>query len=111
MAGPHTRHGYTRPEPVDEAGGAASFDAAMERSAALYDVLLGDFPAQAPYAVCLAYRVRFVMQLNAREAMHLIELRTAPAGPSRLPADRARRCTDSSPSRPAIGPSPRRCPT
>ncbi|HEX4983811.1 MAG TPA: FAD-dependent thymidylate synthase, partial [Ilumatobacteraceae bacterium] len=34
----------------------------------------------APYAVAMAYRVRFYMDLNAREAMHLIELRTAPQG-------------------------------
>ena len=34
----------------------------------------------APYAVSMAYRVRFVMDMNAREAMHVIELRTAPAG-------------------------------
>ncbi len=30
--------------------------------------------------MALAYRVRFVMQLNAREAMHLLELRTTPQG-------------------------------
>jgi thymidylate synthase ThyX len=28
----------------------------------------------------MAYRVRFVMQMNAREAMHVIELRTTPQG-------------------------------
>ena len=28
----------------------------------------------------MAYRVRFYMELNAREAMHVIELRTAPQG-------------------------------
>jgi thymidylate synthase ThyX len=28
----------------------------------------------------MAYRVRFVLQCNAREAMHLLELRTAPQG-------------------------------
>ena len=38
------------------------------------------FPEQASYAVSLAYRLRFVMQMNAREAMHLIELRTTPQG-------------------------------
>ena len=37
-------------------------------------------PAQAGYAVCLAYRVRFTMQLNARAAMHLLELRSGPQG-------------------------------
>jgi thymidylate synthase ThyX len=28
----------------------------------------------------MAYRVRFFMEMNAREAMHVIELRTQPAG-------------------------------
>jgi thymidylate synthase ThyX len=36
--------------------------------------------AVAPYAVSMAYRVRFYIEMNAREAMHLIELRTAPQG-------------------------------
>jgi thymidylate synthase ThyX len=74
------RHGYTRPEAVDLAGLAAPFDEAMERSATLHDALADRFPAQAPYAVSLAYRIRFVMEMNAREAMHLIELRTTPQG-------------------------------
>jgi thymidylate synthase ThyX len=75
---PH--HGYTRPEAVDSAGMTEKFDAAMTRSAELYEALSGPFPADASYAVSLAYRVRFVMQMNAREAMHLIELRTTPQG-------------------------------
>ena len=28
----------------------------------------------------MAFRIRFVMQMNAREAMHLIELRSSPQG-------------------------------
>ena len=36
--------------------------------------------AVAQYAVPMAYRIRFAMTLNAREAMHMIELRTQPAG-------------------------------
>ncbi len=75
---PH--HGYTRPEAVEAAGAADRFDEAMARSAALHEVLSEPFPADASYAVALAYRVRFVMQMNAREAMHLIELRTTPQG-------------------------------
>jgi hypothetical protein len=74
------RHGYLRPELVDEAGGRASFDEAMARSAALYDALEVSFPEQAAYAVAMAYRVRYVMQFNAREAMHLLELRSSPQG-------------------------------
>jgi thymidylate synthase ThyX len=75
-----TEHGYTRPELVDEAGVADVFNETMDRSASLFDLLRGEFPAQAPYAVAMAYRVRYVMQFNARQAMHLLELRTAPQG-------------------------------
>jgi thymidylate synthase ThyX len=74
------RHGYVRPRSLDEAGVADRFDEAMARSAGLYDTLLDAFPEQAAYAVSLAYRVRFVLQLNAREAMHLVELRSGPQG-------------------------------
>ena len=74
------RHGYTRPEAVDLAGCAERFDEAMERSAGLHDALAERFPSQAAYAVSLAYKVRFYLHLNAREAMHLIELRTTPQG-------------------------------
>jgi thymidylate synthase ThyX len=73
-------HGYVRPEIVDEAGRTEAFDEVMERSAALYDTLLPEYPAQAPYAVSMAYRIRYVMQFNAREAMHMLELRSSPQG-------------------------------
>ncbi len=74
------RHGFTRPEAVDMAGCAARFDEAMERSGDLHDALVERFPAQAAYAVSLAYKIRFYLHLNAREAMHLLELRTTPQG-------------------------------
>jgi thymidylate synthase ThyX len=73
-------HGYEVPEEVSAAGLATEYDDAMERSAALYDALLERCPADASYAVALAYRVRFAMQMNAREAMHMLELRTSPQG-------------------------------
>ncbi len=74
------RHGYDVPEAIAEAGLADRFHEAMGVSASLYDALEPEFPEQAAYAVSLAYRIRFVMQMNAREAMHLLELRTAPQG-------------------------------
>src|SRR3977135_2654703 len=53
----------------------------MDRSAELYDALTGRGLADvAPYGVVMAYRVRFYMDMNAREAMHVIELRSAPQG-------------------------------
>jgi thymidylate synthase ThyX len=75
-----TLHGYDVPEAVEEAGLRDRFDEAMARSAALYAALRERFPEQASYAVSLAYRIRFAMQMNAREAMHLLELRTMPSG-------------------------------
>ena len=102
------RHGYTRPEAVDLAGARRRVRRGHGALGARSTTLLVDrFPAQAPYAVCLAYKVRFVMQMNAREAMHLLELRSAPAGPPGLPARWPRRCTASSPPRPGTRPSPR----
>ena len=75
------RHGHIRPEAIIEAGAGADWDAAMARSRELYDALVAaGLHDAAQYAVSLAYRVRFVMDMNAREAMHVIELRTAPAG-------------------------------
>ncbi len=74
------RHGYSVPDAVVEAGEAAAFEEAMERSRELHDALCESFPAQASYAVALAYRVRYAMQLNARAAMHMLELRTGPQG-------------------------------
>ena len=75
---PH--HGYDRPDALVDAGVADIFDRAMDRSADLYTDLSEWFPVEAPYAVSLAYRIRFSMQMNAREAMHLLELRTSPQG-------------------------------
>jgi thymidylate synthase ThyX len=74
------RHGFDRPDTIDAAGCTEQFDAAMERSAELYSAMAAQFPQQAPYSLAMAYRIRFSMQMNAREAMHLLELRTGPQG-------------------------------
>lgn len=75
---PH--HGFIRPELVAESGAGDAFDEAMDRSSELYEALLADYPSQAPYAVSMAYRMRYVMQFNAREAIHMLELRSSPQG-------------------------------
>ena len=72
--------GYDTPAIIEESGLGDEFDAAIERSSDLYETLRGPFPHQAGYAVSLAYRIRYVMQMNAREAMHLLELRSGPQG-------------------------------
>jgi thymidylate synthase ThyX len=74
-------HGFTMPESVADAGGEKVYSLAMARSASLFELLRDRFaPGQASYAVALAYRIRYAMQFNAREAMHLLELRTSPQG-------------------------------
>ena len=80
-----TQLGFDVPALVVDAGETDAFREAMERSHALYEVLVPTFPTQAQYAVALAFRLRYVMQMNAREAMHMIELRSGTQG---HPSDR-----------------------
>ncbi len=69
------------PEQVELAGCGEDYRRALESSAAEYRRLVDDgLPTAAPYALCLGYRIRFVLDLNAREAMQLIELRSGREG-------------------------------
>jgi thymidylate synthase ThyX len=72
--------GYDMPELVADACLAEHYDEAIDRAEELYRSLVPDFPEQASYVVALAHRIRYVMQFNAREAMHLIELRSGAQG-------------------------------
>jgi thymidylate synthase ThyX len=75
------RHGFVTPEGVAASGEEAAWRQAMESAADLHDRLeaaLG--PDAAQYAVPLAFRIRFYVQMNAREAFHLLELRTQAGG-------------------------------
>ena len=74
------RLGYAIPDEVAAAGAAGDYAEIQAACTALHDALAGEFPAAAPYAVTLAHRIRFTMTMNAREAMHLIELRSQPQG-------------------------------
>ncbi len=69
------------PDEVREAGAGSEYERALEISRTEHDRLaeagLGD---AAPYALCLGYRIRYLLDLNAREAMHLIELRSGREG-------------------------------
>jgi thymidylate synthase ThyX len=76
-----TRHGWVVGDEIAEAGALADWTRVMDDSAALHAALVGaGLAAVPPYAVAMAYRVRYYMELNAREAMHMLELRTAPQG-------------------------------
>jgi thymidylate synthase ThyX len=73
--------GAAVPEEVVEAGCGDLYRGALERSHAEYDRLAAAGRAEAaPYALCLGYRMRYILDMNAREAMHLIELRSGREG-------------------------------
>jgi thymidylate synthase ThyX len=73
--------GADLPEQVAEAGAGEQYRQALQTSAAAYERLRDSGHVHAaPYALCLGYRMRFVLDLNAREAMQLIELRSGREG-------------------------------
>ena len=69
------------PEQVELAGCGEQYRHALEVSRIEYGRLVDSGYAQAaPYALCLGYRIRYILDLNAREAMQLIELRSGREG-------------------------------
>jgi len=69
------------PDEVREAGVGGEYDRALEISRTEFERLeRAGLPEAAPYALCLGYRIRYVLDLNAREAMHLCELRSGREG-------------------------------
>jgi thymidylate synthase ThyX len=72
--------GFDVPEVIREAGLGARYEESLSRSGELFEDMRSEFPDQSQYVVALAYRIRYIMQMNAREAMHVIELRSGPQG-------------------------------
>jgi len=68
------------PEEVDAAGCGHAWRAAVAAAEQAAGRIGERFPEQARYCVTLGHRLRYQLRLNAREAMHLIELRTSPQG-------------------------------
>jgi hypothetical protein len=69
------------PEEVEAAGFGEAYREGLEISQAEYERLRDEgLEELASYAVSLQYRIRYVLDLNAREAMHLIELRSGREG-------------------------------
>ena len=76
-----TLHGHTRPEAIKDIGALDDWNRVMDEASDLSKLLTRRYSSlTAQYAVSMAYRIRFYMKMNAREAMHVIELRTAPQG-------------------------------
>jgi thymidylate synthase ThyX len=75
------RLGAEVPEEVERAGLGDAYRRALEISRIEYDRLAAaGLHEAAPYAVCLGYRIRYVLDMNARAAMQLIELRSGREG-------------------------------
>jgi thymidylate synthase ThyX len=69
------------PGELHDAGVASEYERALEISSNEYERLRAGGRADlAPYTLCLGYRIRYVLDLNAREAMQLIELRSGREG-------------------------------
>lgn len=75
-----TRHGYDTPLEIEAAGFLPDFTRCMDQTANLHEQLVRDFPQEAQYVVPFAYRIRWYMKMNLREAVHIGELRTMPQG-------------------------------
>jgi thymidylate synthase ThyX len=69
------------PDEVAAAGFGEEYQRALDSSRSEFERLAAaGLVDQAPYALCLGYRIRYVLDLNAREAMHLCELRSGREG-------------------------------
>jgi thymidylate synthase ThyX len=76
-----TLHGYIVPPSIPDIGADAVWRDIMERTADLHGRLTAELGAEvAQYVVPFAYRIRFYMDMNVREAFHLLELRTVAGG-------------------------------
>ena len=76
-----TRLGYELPAEVEEQGLEDQWHWTMAESGSLYEDLRDELgPDVAQYVVPFAFNVRFVMEMNPRQAFHLIELRSQAAG-------------------------------
>ncbi len=73
-------HGYDTPVEIEAAGFGTTFSRCMEKAARLHEQVVRDFPFEAQYVVPFAYRVRWYMKMNLREAVHICELRSMPQG-------------------------------
>jgi thymidylate synthase ThyX len=74
-------NGYVTPDSIVDIEATGIWERAMSTSSELYGRLSNQCsPAVAQYVVPFAQNIRFVMNLNAREAFHMIELRTQQGG-------------------------------
>jgi len=74
-------HGYVTPSAVVDVGAQNAWDRSMGQMASLYETISdATSTSVGQYVVPFANNVRFYMQMNAREAFHMLELRTQQGG-------------------------------
>ena len=73
-------NGFTVPPEIVEAGFEDKFMACMQKAARLYYRIAGKHPLEAQYVLPMAYRIRWYMKMNLREAFHFTELRSVQQG-------------------------------
>jgi thymidylate synthase ThyX len=75
------RYGYEMPGLIEEAGLEELFEECFGISLQLHSKLqAAGYELEAQYATLLGHKMRWKVTINAREAFHLIELRTSPQG-------------------------------
>jgi thymidylate synthase ThyX len=77
---PNPQLGFHIPPEIIQAGLNDLYLESIQILADLHVALRDFFPVQAIYALPMATNIRYRLELNAREAMHLIELRSSPQG-------------------------------
>ncbi len=75
-----TAHGFDTPPEITEAGFDDDYRRCMDHAAEIHERIRADHPREAQYVVPFAYRTRWYMKMNLREAVHIGELRTMPQG-------------------------------
>jgi len=74
-------HGFATPGSIADIGGSALWQEAMERAAALHERVASAHGVDvAQYVIPFAYRIRYYLHMNAREAFHFTELRSQRTG-------------------------------
>ena len=75
-----TKHGYDIPPEIYGLDILKDFKDCMYKSHEIYEMIVKKMPEEAQYVVNFAYKYPYFMQINLREACHMIELRTIPQG-------------------------------
>lgn len=75
------RFGYEVPDIIDQAGLSELYVSCFDESLKLYNLLQANgYMKEAQYAILLGHRMRWKVTFNARQAFHILELRTGSQG-------------------------------